>query len=88
MSLDFVYHSYRQEFPDDDIKGSDLFDPPARPNGSSDEVGNGFDIIASFPVLLKIVEPTLIFSRFNPGVAFEPYQEAATFLKLNINFII
>ncbi len=88
ISVDFIYHSYTQEFPDNDVKGSNLYDPPARPNGSADDIGSGFDIIAAFPVYFERVEPTLIISTFQPGTAFDPYQESATFVKLNLNFII
>lgn len=88
ISVDFIYHSYKQEFADNDVKGSDLLDPPARPNGASLEIGSGFDIITAFPTYFERVEPTIVISTFKPGAAFEPRQETATFIKLNLNFLI
>ncbi len=88
ISFDIVYHNYKQHFPDNTIKGSNLNDPPARPNGFSDDIGSGIDFITAFPVLFEIVEPTLVLSMFTPGEAFASSQETATYAKLNLSFII
>ncbi len=88
ISFDIVYHNYKQDFPDDRIKGSNLFGPPAYPNGFSDDIGSGIDFITAFPLLFDIVEPTLVFSTFTPGDAFGAGQETATYTKLNLSFII
>ena len=85
-SVDLVYHKYAQDHPDDAVKGSDLIDPPARPNGFSTNLGWALDLIVGLPRLWERIDLTFILAWFNPGEAFTPWQENALLARLNTRF--
>lgn len=82
-SIELVYHLYRQDWPDDDVRG-DLIDPPARPNGVSRDIGWGADLVFGFPRLWDLLSASLTYGIFQPGAAFSPRQNRAQLVKLNI----
>jgi hypothetical protein len=83
-SVDFVYHQYRQHKLDNEVQGSDLIDPPARPNGVSDDLGWGLDLIVGVPRLWNVVQVKGLLGFFNPGEAFAPRNENAFLGKINL----
>jgi alginate production protein len=83
-SIDVVYHRYNQYWADDEIQGSDLVDPPARPNGFSSDVGWGVDVVAATPWFFRHVTITGTFAYFKPGEAFAPRQESALLNKIDL----
>jgi alginate production protein len=84
-SVDIVYHGYRQHRLDNQVQGSDLIDPPARPNGVSDDLGWGLDLIVGVPRLWNVVQVKGVLAFFNPGLAFAPRNENAFLGQLNIH---
>jgi hypothetical protein len=83
-SVDVVYHIYRQHRPDDKLRGSDLTAPPALPNGFSDDIGWGVDLVAASPTLWDHVDLTWTTGFFRPGVAFAPRLEDAWLNKFEV----
>ncbi len=82
-SIEVLYHRYRQQYPDDDLRG-DLVDPPARPNGVSDDIGWGTDLVLGFPRLWDLLSASFTYASFHPGAAFDPRRNRADLFKLNI----
>ena len=82
-SLEVVYHTYQQDWPDDEIRGN-LVDPPARPNSVATGIGRGLDIVVGSPVLFNHIRAAYTFGVFEPGAAFAPRQEKAYMNKLNV----
>jgi len=82
-SIEFIYHSYNQDRPADEIKGANLIDPPARPNGISDDVGWELDLVAGINNVWNHVSLAFIAGIFSPGQAFEPYIQNAKLIRLN-----
>lgn len=81
-SVELVYHSYRQHRPDNDIKGSRL---SAMPDGISDDIGWGLDLVVGVVHLWDRVRASWTLSWFNPGKTFEPlFAETAVQSKLNV----
>ncbi len=83
MSLEAVYHSYRQDQPDNKLRG-DLIDPPARPNEISDDIGWELDILFGVSKLWRRVNLSWVIAIFNPGQAFSPFLENAILNRLNL----
>lgn len=82
-SVEVIYHKYRQDQPDDKIRGGELVNPPAGPNGVSDDIGWGLDVVVGLPELWDHVRLSWTFGYFNPGAAFDP-QEDAFLSKINL----
>ncbi len=82
-SLEVLYHTYRQNEPDDGLRGN-LIDPPARPNGQSDDIGWGLDVVVGVTQLWKRVKASWAVGLFEPGEAFAPRQDRALLNRLNI----
>ena len=82
-SIEVIYHRYQQDWPDDNMRGG-LVDPPARPNGVSRDIGWGADVVLGFPRLWDLLSASLTYGVFQPGAAFEPRQNRAQLVKLNI----
>ena len=82
-SIELVWHRYRQHHPDDDLRG-DLVDPPARPNGVSDDIGWGADLVLGFPRLWDLLSASFTYGVFQPGEAYAPRRNRAHLVKLNI----
>lgn len=88
MSLELVYHSYRQDVPDNKLRGN-LADPPARPTGASDDIGWGLDFAFGLANLWERAYLLWTFSIFEPGDAFPPFfQNTATGNMINIKIDI
>jgi alginate production protein len=83
MSLEAVYHSYRQDQLDDRLRG-DLIDPPARPNEISDDIGWELDFLVGVSKLWRRVNLSWVIAIFNPGKAFDPFLENAILNRLNL----
>ncbi len=83
-SLELVYHSYAQSEADTEVKGADLLDPPARPNGVSTELGWALDMVIRLPTLWDTVSLRWTSALFSPGAAFEPRQETAFLNQINV----
>lgn len=83
MSFEAVYHSYRQDQPDDKLRG-DLIDPPARPNEISDDIGWEIDFLLGVSRLWRRVTLSWVTAIFNPGRAFEPFLEKAVLNRFNL----
>lgn len=83
-SIDLLYHSYKQDHSDDQLKGDDLIDPPARPSGNSTDIGFGLDLVVGSPKFWNRLSLSWVLSLFYPGEAFEPRQENALLSKLNV----
>jgi alginate production protein len=82
-SIEAIYHSYRQHHPDDKLRG-DLIDPPARPNGMSDDIGWEIDLIIGIRNLWERVSLSWVFGIFKPGDTFSPFLESAIMNRLNL----
>ena len=87
-SVEFIYHSYRQHYADSDVKGSDLVDPPARPNGFDTDIGWGVDVVTALREVADRIQLTWTIGLFSPGQAYSSRQETAILNKLNmtVNF--
>jgi alginate production protein len=85
-SLELVYHTYHQEYADDNLRGSGLVDPPARPNGVSTDIGWAMDIVIRIPRLWDALGMKWTLAMFNPGEAFAPRQANAYFGQVNVTF--
>jgi alginate production protein len=83
-SVDVVYHVYRQDELDDELRGSDLVDPPARPNGVSDDIGWALDVVLAPPRLWDRVYLRWTLGYFQPGEAFYPRQTAAVISRFDM----
>jgi len=86
-SVELIWHRYRQHHPDDKVRG-DLFDPPARPNGQSAELGWGIDLVVGLPRFLDRVKASWTLGLFEPGEAFAPRQDRAVLNKINVTLEI
>lgn len=84
VSCEVLYHRYRQDWSEDDLRGS-LVDPPARPNGVSADIGWGVDAVFSTRNILGRVKAAWTIGIFEPGEAYAPRQERALFNKINIS---
>jgi alginate production protein len=84
-SVEALYHTYRQHRPDSDLTKSALVDPPARPNGGSADLGWGIDVIATSPEFWERFQLRYTLSVFDPGAAFEPFNETAILNRLNVD---
>jgi alginate production protein len=83
-SVDVIYHSYRQDQPHDDLKGADLIDPPARPNGVSKDIGWELDFVFAVTNLWQRVTMGWTTGIFKPGEAFDPFMKTAVLSRLNL----
>ena len=84
-SLELFYRVYRQHHAAPDLQGTGLVDPPARPNGSNDDIGSAIDLIASSPLILQSMRLVWSIGIFNPGDAYEPRQKRASVSRLEMN---
>ncbi len=84
-AIEALYHSYRQHRPDKGLSKSSLVVPPARPNGSSPDLGWGMDVIVSSPELWERFQLRYTFSMFKPGDAFGARNETAKLNRLNVD---
>jgi len=75
MSVDLIYHKYKQDKPDDNLRG-DLIDPPARPNALSDDIGWELDIILGMVNIWGRVDFSWVLGIFSTGQAFAPQNNA------------
>jgi len=82
-SVDVFYHKYRQDQLDDKLRG-DLIDPPARPNGQSDDIGWEVDLVVGLPRLWGVLRASWTLGIFEPGEAYSPRQDRAVLTKLNV----
>lgn len=86
-SVELLYHGYKQHYPDNDLKGSDLIEPPdatAIPLGFSNDIGSAFDIIIALPTIWEPARLAWTFGWFSPGEAYGPNQTTARLSKLNL----
>jgi len=84
MSLDIIYHTYRQDVPDNNIRGN-LADPPATPLGISPDIGWGLDFTFGLANLWNRAYLVWTYAIFNPGDAFPPFfTRTATSNSINL----
>jgi hypothetical protein len=83
-SLEVIGHRYRQQAARDKLDGSNLVDPPARPNGASRDLGWTLEFIAAAPPLWGKLRASWTFAFFSPGDAFNPRHENATWQRLEL----
>jgi len=82
LSIDLLYHGYRQDRAAADLRGSDL---DMDPDGSSPDLGRAFDVAVGY-------EPTSAFELrmtgglFIPGSAFEAQAATASVVRLQSKF--
>ncbi|MEE9554992.1 MAG: alginate export family protein [candidate division Zixibacteria bacterium] len=86
-SIEVVYHVYKQDQPEADLRG-DLIDPPARPNGVSDDIGTSLDIVLGVSKLWNRVHIGWVFGMFTPGEAYSPFDKKATINRFNLKIDI
>jgi alginate production protein len=84
-SIDLIYHTFKQDIPRDEFVGSNLVDPPARPNGISDDLGSEVDIVLGINNLWNHVSLSWAIGSFNPGEAFDPFLNDALLNRLNLS---
>ncbi len=82
-SIEVVYHSYKQDQLDNDLRGN-LVDPPARPNGISDDIGTSLDIVLGISELWERIHIGWVLGIFTPGEAYSPFDKKATITKFNL----
>lgn len=87
ISAEIIYHSYKQDHPDDKLRGN-LIDPPARPNGVNDDIGSEVDLIFAVVNIADRFNFSWILAIFNPGRAFAPRLNNATMNKFDIKIDI
>ena len=83
-SIELVYHKFKQNKPKDEITGGDLVDPPARPNGISDDLGSEIDVVLGMDKLWNHLSLSWTMGFFTPGEAFDPYLENAMLNRFNL----
>jgi alginate production protein len=83
ISAEIIYHDYKQDHPDDNLRGN-LIDPPARPNGVSDDIGREFDFIFAVVNIWGRFNFSWILAIFSPGAAFSPRLNDAAMNKFDI----
>ncbi len=84
-SIEALYHTYRQDRAEADLAKTSLVNPPARPNGSSADLGWGLDLIASSPEFWERFQLRYTMSVFKPGEAFGARDETALLNRLNVD---
>jgi alginate production protein len=87
ISAEIIYHNYKQDHPDDNLRGN-LIDPPARPDGVNDDIGSEFDFIFAVVNVWERFNFSWILAVFNPGQAFAPRLENAMMNKFDIKMDI
>jgi hypothetical protein len=83
-SVEVVWHRYRQMAAHDKLQGSNLVDPPARPNGVSPDLGWTVEVVAAAPALWGRLRPTWTTAFFRPGDAYNPRHEDAILYRLDL----
>ncbi|MCI0330422.1 MAG: alginate export family protein [candidate division Zixibacteria bacterium] len=73
VSFDAIFHTYRQNQLDNDVR-SELIAPPAIPTGLSKDLGWELDFILGIQRILQRVNLAYSFGLFNPGEAFMPFS--------------
>jgi len=86
-SVDLVGHVYRQDALDDRLRTSELINPPARPNGASDDLGWGVDLIVTTPQVRNTMRATWTLALFRPGTAFHPRRDMAWLYKAGLTAV-
>lgn len=83
-SVNLVYHNFAQDHAHTEIVGSNLVDPPARPNGISTKLGSEIDLIFGVSGLWSHLNLSWTLGIFNPGEAFDPFLSDAVLNKFNL----
>jgi len=83
-SVEVVWHGYRQQAATDKLQGSNLIDPPARPNGESRDLGWTVEVTTAAPTLWGKLRAGWTFAFFRPGAAFNPRREDAIWNRLEL----
>ncbi len=83
-SIDLIYHTFKQNRPKDELTGGDLVDPPARPNGISDDLGWEIDAVLGLDRLWDHFSASWSLGFFNPGKAFDPFLKNAVLNRINL----
>jgi alginate production protein len=81
LSLELLYHSYRQDKVSATIRDSEL---EKDPGGLSGEIGREFDIVGGYKN--KQVKAELAIGHFRPGAAFSGKADDALFMELQIQY--
>jgi alginate production protein len=82
VSVDGVYHVYRQHRLDDDLRAA--LEPPNPPNEDSLDLGRELDVIVAVRNLWKRASMSYSFGRFDPGPALAGSQGHATRHRLSV----
>ena len=73
VSIDLIYHYYRQHYADDDINGSNL---KIDPGGDSKDVGHALDLVMGYRAIENL-DVEMVLGTFIPGQAFSGNAEPA-----------
>jgi hypothetical protein len=82
VSLDGVYHTYRQHRLDNDLRAA--LKPASPPNEDSPDLGRELDVIVAVRNLWKRASMSYSFGRFEPGAALAGSQGHATRHRLSV----
>lgn len=82
LSIDFIYHDYRQQEASTTIRDSNL---ERDPNGLSPKLGREYDLVAGYRSG-KHFKAKLVFGYFDPGEAFSGADDGAFFSEFEIEF--
>jgi len=86
LSIDLVYHRYRQREPDDRLRGADL---AFEPSGDSDRLGDALDLVVGYDAG-EALELQGIAGLFRPGDAFDTAggapRENAWLLRVDLEY--
>jgi len=83
-SVELIWHRYRQQAAYDKLQGSNLVDPPARPNGASADLGWTVEVVAAAPALWGRLRASWTTAFFRPGDAYNPRHEDAILNRLDL----
>ncbi len=86
VSLDAVFHTYRQHRLKNDIKleSQGLLAPPALPTGGDGDLGWEFDFILGLQKLWQRLNIGYSFGLFHPGRGFLPRTDEAILNRVNV----
>jgi alginate production protein len=83
LSLEILYHGYRQDWAEDDLRGS-LVDPPPPPHGVSTNVGWETDLVVAARNIWGAARAAWTIGVFEPGDAYAPRRDRAVLNKIEI----